>query len=439
MDVKRGQGQGVSPVPGDVRLGAVLRELRTARGLTLTAVARQAPCALSLLSYVESGQRALQPWLAEELDRIYATGSVVASLARGAGSTPQDNPVSGVSKTDVFVVQLPQGGVAMPLSRREVLAALGFGIASGGLQVEFERALDGVDLNNDVLQFFDDAFHGFREAARALPPAQIVDGMTGNIAILDGLRRRAINEDRHRCIILQARYAELLSWLSEEAGDLRGALWWIDRASQWAQAANWSGMTAYGFVRRAMMVRRFSSDGLRAVDQARPVLEMPQASPRMKGLAANEMAQGYALAGDQYASRHALDTAMDWLAQPIREDDAVLGQRSVAADDLYIVHRATCDVCLGRGARVVPVLEPRLMSLSSSSLRTATITRAKLVRAYANAGQPGEACRVAWETLDAIEQVGSLSARNELRRALPVLNRWHGRSDVQDIVHRLGT
>ncbi|MGH3791666.1 MAG: hypothetical protein ACRDQ9_12895 [Pseudonocardiaceae bacterium] len=44
---------------------------------------------------------------------------------------------------------------------------------------------------------------------------------------------------------------------------------------------------------------------------------------------------------------------------------------------------------------------------------------------------------MAWETLDGIERVGSLSARNELRRALPVLNRWHGRSDVQDIAHRL--
>ncbi len=78
------------------------------------------------------------------------------------------------------------------------------------------------------------------------------------------------------------------------------------------------------------------------------------------------------------------------------------------------------------------------MQSLARSLRTATITRVKLARAYANAGQPEQACRVAWETLEAIEQVGSLSARNELRRALPVLNQWHGRSDVQDIVHRLG-
>jgi hypothetical protein len=108
-------------VPGNVELGAVLRELRTARGLTLTAVARQARCALSLVSYVESGDRALQPWLAQELDRIYATGSVVAFLARGSGGTSDENPASGAPMRDVFVVVLPQGGVAMPLSRREAL------------------------------------------------------------------------------------------------------------------------------------------------------------------------------------------------------------------------------------------------------------------------------------------------------------------------------
>ncbi|MGH3798691.1 MAG: hypothetical protein ACRDTD_00885 [Pseudonocardiaceae bacterium] len=74
------------------------------------------------------------------------------------------------------------------------------------------------------------------------------------------------------------------------------------------------------------------------------------------------------------------------------------------------------------------------------SFRRATITRAKLARAYANAGQPDEACRVAWETLDAIEQIDSQSARSELRRAIPVLNQWHGRRSLPRLVtgHRSG-
>ncbi len=410
-----------------------------ARGLTLAAVARQVSCTVSLLSYVESGQRVLQPWLAQALDRIYLTGSVVVSLARGSGGTPDESSVSGVPARDVFVVVLPQGGGVMPLSRREALTALGLGMVTGGLQGEFERALDGIQLDGDVLHSLQDAFNGFKVAARILPPRQLIDGMTGDVAVLDGLRRRATNDERHRYSTLQAHYAESLSWLSEEAGDLPGAMWWIDRASQWAQAAGWSGMTTGGFVRRSMMVMSFFGDGLRVVDEARPVLDMPQASPRMKGLAAKQMASGYALVGNRDESRRSLDAAMDWLAQPVREDDAALGQLITMNDDLLAVYQATCDVYLGYGARVVPVLEPCLESLVGSSFRRATITRAKLAYAYVNAGQPEEACRVAWETLDAIERIDSQSARNELRRAVPVLNRWHGRSDVQDIVHRLST
>lgn len=193
--------------------------------MTLTAVARQAGCSLPLVSYVESGHRHLHSWPAQELDRIYATGGVVASLVRNVGRTPPENHGSGVPGSDVFVVLLPQGGATMPLSRREVMAALGLGIVTGGLQGEFERALDDIDLGGDVLQYFQDSFDGFKEAIRILPPARLVDAMTGNVAILDGLRRRATSDERHRYSTLQAHYAESLSWLSEEAGDLPSAMW----------------------------------------------------------------------------------------------------------------------------------------------------------------------------------------------------------------------
>lgn len=236
---------------------------------------------------------------------------------------------------------------------------------------------------------------------------------------------------------MQARYAESLSWLSEEAGDLSGALYWTDRTAQWAQSVNWSSMVAYTFVHRSMMAISFTSDGVRAVDITQPVLDMADAPPRIKGLAAKQMAFGYALARDRDASARALDTAVRLLDAPVRDDEAVLGQRSVVNDDLYTIFHTPCDIYLGLGERVIPILEPRLDALSKASVRTATITRAKLARAYANAGQPQEASQLAWEALDAIDTVGSLSARAELQRAVPVLQQWHGRNDVQDILHRL--
>ncbi|WP_280216176.1 helix-turn-helix domain-containing protein [Nocardia cyriacigeorgica] len=423
-------------MPDNTEIGAVLRDLRKSRGLTLAVVARRAGCAESLVSYVESGRRQLHPWLAAKLDEIYCTGSVITALTRD-----KRPPVSGrpdeVSQRDTLVVDLPEGGALMPLSRRELLASLGAGITTGPLLRKFEAAVESISIGDDTLQTFEDAYAGYQTAARSLRPSRLIDGMTGNVAVLDGLRRRTTGHRNSELLRMQARYAESLSWLSEEAGDLASAMYWIDRASQWGLAANWSEVSAYCFVRRSMLAISFASDGRRAVDNASAVLHMSKTSPRIQGLAAKQIAFGYALNGDEDASNRALDHAMELLRKPAREEDAPLGQRSVVDDDLFAVFRTTCDIYLGRGQRVVPVLQPRLASLSASSLRTATITRAKLARAYANAGQPHEAAELSLTALDDIDRIGSLSARSELRRALPNLHRWHGRDDVRSVIRRL--
>lgn len=424
-------------MPGDEDLGMVLRELRSACKLTLATVARQADCVESLLSYVETGRRQLHPWLAERLDTIYGTGNAIAALIHGGSAGPPRRSQTEQPDEDVLLVQPPKGGVMMPVSRRELLAGLGIGALGGTLLSRCDQTLVGLDLGDDPLRSFEQAFAGFQSAARVLPPARLIDGMTGQVALLEALRRRAPGDQRRRHVRMQARYAETLSWLSEEAGDLHGALYWTDRAAQWAQVGNWSPMVAYTFVRRSMMTISFTNDGQRAVDTAQLAVDMTGAPPRVRGLAAKQMAFGYALTGDRDASARALATAMDLLAAPSNGNEASLGQRSVVSDDLYTIFRATCDIYLGRGDSVIPILEPRLNTLAHASVRTATISRAKLARAYANAGQPQEACQLAWEALEAIESIGSLSAHAELRRGVPVLQRWHGRDDVRDVLQRL--
>ncbi|NEW29265.1 helix-turn-helix domain-containing protein [Nocardia cyriacigeorgica] len=423
-------------MPDNAEIGAVLRDLRKSRHLTLAVVARHAGCAESLVSYIESGRRQLHPWLATKLDEIYRTGGVITALMRDerpSVSGPRDE----VSQKDTLVVELPEGGGLMPLSRRELLASLGAGIGTGPLLRMFESAIEKVSIGDSTLQAFDDAYAGYQTAARSLRPSALIDGLTGSVAILDGLRRRTMGHRRNELLRMQARYAESLSWLSEEAGDLTAAMYWIDRTSQWGLAANWREMSAYCFVRRSMMAISFTSDGHRAVDNASAALNMNGVSPRIQGLAEKQIAFGHALTGDESASNRALDRAMHLLAKPTREDDALLGQRSVVDDDLFAIFSTTCDIYLGLGQSVVPLLQPRLASLSTSSVRTATITRAKLARAYANAGQPDEAAHFALAALDDIDRIGSLSARSELRRALPNLSRWRGREDVQTVIRRL--
>lgn len=424
-------------MPSDAGLGAVLRELRRRRRLTLAAVSRQAGCAESLISQVETGHRRLHPWLAEKLDGIYRTGGAVAALLGGTTGQECQNTISGHPTDDVLVVQLPNGGAPVPISRRELLAGLGIGALGGALYQRLEQAMTHLGLSDNPIASLEHAFTGFQSAARVLPPHRLLDAMTSHVAVVDLLRLQATRHERGRYAVIQARYAESLSWLSEEAGDAAGALYWTDRASQWAQGVNWTPMVAYAFVRRSMMSISFASDGLRAVDNALQALAVPGAPEQVKGLAAKQMAFGHALALDADASARALDEAMRRLASPAGEHEVELGQRSVVSDDLYIIFRTTCDIYLGRGDSVIPLLEPRLSALSRSSVRTATITQAKLARAYANAGEPAQACRHAWETLDNIDAVGSRSAQSELLRAVPALRRWQKRSDVREVLNRL--
>lgn len=420
-------------MPGNTELGALLRELRTARHLTLAAVADQAPCSESLLSLVESGRRRLQPQLATRLDDIYRTDGVIAGLAR---TTQHPSTVSHPGPGDTLMVNLLDGGVPMPMSRRELLTALGLGVTSAGSLARLDRAIESVSLD-DTSQAFENALAGFQSAARSFPPDVLVDELIGRVAILDALRRRCTGARQRRYSAIQARYAESLSWLSEEAADLTAALYWIDRATHWGQLARWPEMSAYCYIRRSMVAISSTNSGPSAIGNAKVVFDLGDASPRMQGLAHKQIAFGHALAGMESESRRSLDRAVDLLSEPLREGDVVLGQRSVLDEDLFTIFAATCDVYLGKGERAVPILLPCLHRLSTSSVRTATITRAKLASAYAQAGYPREAAAFAHTALDDIQRIGSTSARSELLRAMPALHRFSAHPHVRPIIERL--
>jgi hypothetical protein len=419
---------------GDRNLGAVLRQMRTARQLTLAAVARRVGCAESLVSQVENGHRGLRPWLATALDLAYDTGGAITEL-----TVPrlQDNGDRG--DTDVVLVLIPDQGVSVPVSRRELLAALGIGALGGGLLPTLQHAAATVVPDEEVLAGFDATLSGLKAAGRVLPPGRLIGPLTAHVALIEMLRRRAPEPLSERFTRLQARYAESLSWMAEESDDLTTALYWTDRAEHWAQVSDWRSMACYAHVRRSMLAISYASDGLAAVEQAQLALRIPGAPARVRAMASKQAAYGYALAGQPDPSRYALEhtAALFDRAREDEPDAHAPGQNSVDDADLLAIFEATCDVYLGAGDRVIDALEPRMISIGSGSQRTSAITAAKLAQAYAHAGEPTLACRLILTTLDTAASVDSLTTRSELRRALPTLTRWPGRDDVREVRYRL--
>lgn len=422
----------------DPGLGDLARRLRHSQGMTLATAARRAGCSPSLLSQVESGTRQMHPWLASALDDTYKSGEALTTLAASSHANGTGQAI--LHSPGLVLVQLPRRGLTVAVSRRELLASLSIGTASGTLLAALDRTRPSTRADTEMLSELDNTARALQTAGRAFLPSRLTEPLTGQIALIDAIRRRAPAPLASDYMTLQIRCAESLSWMAEESGDVHEALYWVDRVQQWASAAGWQAMTAYGHVRRSMLAISHTSDAMTAVDQAMIAFRASRSPARVRGLAAKQIAFGHALAGQADESRRALDQAVRLLSDPTPSDDAELpavGQLSVATTDLLVLYRATCDVYLGGGTRVITALTPLIKAIGAASPRTQVITEAKLAQAYAHAGEPAIACELAMRAATTATAVGSASARAELRRVLPALARWPGRDDVTAVRNQL--
>jgi hypothetical protein len=429
----------------DPRFGALVRQLRESRGLTRDAVAVRVLCDPSLVSQVETGRRVLKPWLAQRLDNIYGTGTTIAGLASSLAH-PDASGCATLGGDDDFVrVELPHGGGTMIVPRRAVLAALSIGTTASTL-TDLRQALGKVPAGEELLAEQAQTLLALQIAGRVMPPARLIESLIGQVAILDVMRDRAPATLRRNFSVLQAQYADYLSWMVQESGDLHGAASWVDRMQHWATRAGWPTMAAYAHVRRSVLANTCASDGRAAVEHAHHALHVAGASQQVRGLAAKQMAYGHALTGHVDACHRALDLAADLHATATAEDensDPIIGPISLGPSgktlDISVMlaeFRATCDVSLGGGEDAIAALSTYRTAYGPKTRRGA-FTGARISRAYAQAGYPTQACTLALEALDTGQALDSATTRVELRRALGPLRRWPERSDVAEVRHRI--
>jgi hypothetical protein len=263
--------------------------------------------------------------------------------------------------------------------------------------------------------------------------------LIGQVALLDVVRHRAPRPLRRAFIRLQAQHAQYLSWMVQEAGDPTGATYWIDRAQHWAAASGWPAMTVYAHTRRSELASTCAGDGRAAIEHATHAIRTPGAPPRIRALAAKEIAYGYALTGNPDACHRALDQTARLFDEATTRDERpgpIIGVSSVSDDDLMAQFRATCDVHLGGGEKAIPLLDICRAAYGPGS-RHHGITGARLARAHAQASDPEQACALALAALSTSQALNSLSTHIELRRTLRPLDRWPGRDDVSQVRHQI--
>jgi transcriptional regulator with XRE-family HTH domain len=424
--------------------GAELRRRRTGAGLSLADLAGLVHYSKSYLSRLETGAKAPGVDLARRCDAVLEADGALAALVQedeesGAGqaAAAEDDAQRADDESRVWIMELSDDGASRftPVSRRAAIAMTGAPLL--GLTVSpaapLSRALAAETVPVDP---FVAMFGQLRQLGQAASPAIVLPTVIAQAHALQGIAASARGERKASLLLLAARYAEYAGWLAQESGDPRAALWWTDRAVEMATAADDREMAANALIRRAV-IALYRDDAMQTIELSRLAQADHSISPRIRGLAALQEAQGHALAGDLSSCERTLDRGSALFEAAARDDAAVLALGPVSTPDLAAAIRGWCYHDRARPGAAADVLDPELERMPESARRTYARFGARLALSKAAAGDIDSACALAWHVVDAAVVVDSATVRVELGRLAHALARWSGRPEVQAVRRRL--
>ncbi|MET8762563.1 helix-turn-helix transcriptional regulator [Lentzea sp. NPDC004782] len=377
--------------------GELLREHRIAAGLSMGQLAKLIHYSKGYLSKIENDVKPPTPTVARLCDGVLDVGGL---LIEAAALT---SPALGRGQVLLTGTALGSGefaGGPRPVPDEQVIA---------GMRTSFEQ-LRGLGLHTS--------------------PMVVLEPLKALQHTVHGLARENTGPVGTTLLRLAARIAEYTGWMSQEAGDEQGALWWTRHASELSRAAGDPDIASYAFVRESGLAL-YRQDAAATINLAQQAQWIGRAGARVLALAARREAQGHALAGDRYAAEIAFDRARTLLtaAQP---DSPYPALGPSTPEPLELARGwALCD--LGLNTEAVTVLDRQLARVPVTSRRTRARYGTRRALAHALSGEVDESCRTFAAMIDDVAHVDSATIRTDLRQLAKTLGRWHNHGAVREI------
>jgi transcriptional regulator with XRE-family HTH domain len=316
----------------------------------------------------------------------------------------------------------------------QVLGAIAAGTAVEGASLQRTPVVP-VAHANEVVDHLTRAFPELSTADWLLGPHQVLATVGGHLDLVQQLLPNTADAKRRRLLQVGARYAEFASWLNQDSGNTRAATHWSDRAMEWTQEASNPLMVSYVLVRKADQTAA-SRDAARTMGLAQSALQQRRRlTSRGRAVALQQLAVGYALAGNEVACQRALDGAAQLAERSQQEGDEGPGRYCTPA---YIeIQRAATWIDLGRPERAIPLFENSLARLPSVHRRNRGVYLARLASAYALSGSPDLSVRKGWEALSVAQATGSRRITTELGQLRTRLAPWQSTPQVSQLVKEL--
>ncbi|WP_405838097.1 helix-turn-helix domain-containing protein [Streptomyces sp. NBC_01518] len=408
--------------------GPELRRRRLAARLSLHQLGQRVHYSKSQLSKVERGIKRPTPELARLCDtELRAEGA----LSRLVTVRPSEPPLPAPGNDDeVWLMHLRKDGSSsfQPVTRRGLITA-------GAASVLTMNTGDPCSLPVEGAETFADAsrllFDQFRRLGQTSGPASVLPPLIAQTHSLEQLAARSGPRGRRTLLLLASRYAEYAGWMAQECGDDTAAIWWTDRAVRLAAAGADTGLATYAQVRRSL-VSLYRGDIAEAVQLATHALES-DAPVRIRGLAAQHLAQGAAADGDHGTCMNSLDHARRLLEQDAADPaEPVLGASHVP--DVVSMFTGWCLYDLGRPKQAAALLDQETARIPEHAFRTRARYGVRRALAHAAAGEIDHACRITADVLPSVRLTHSATVSADLRRLGHTLGRHPRNASVRALI-----
>jgi len=325
-----------------------------------------------------------------------------------------------------------------PLNRRSLLK---HGLAASALPAiglpEMEQVAAAMDdahryLDGSVVDYF----------KRQLAACKADDGMLGTrktlpmvLGILGAVEEHArdVKPDVRRDLLaVGADSAEFAGWLYRDLRDAPRALYWHDRAIEWAQEAGDMPMQGYVLLKKAQL----------AYDEREPLrmLTLSQAAQhtsfqlpmRVRAEAVQQEARAEAMLG---ASVDEVDRRLDRAHQLlVTADERPTGSKLGAhyGPPLFAMQAAICQTEAGQPRRAVALYESSLNEQSFSP-RDYGFFLSWMAASLAFAGEPDQAAVTGIASARRATDAHSARTKRELVRVLDILKPWQNRPAIREL------
>ena len=404
-------------------LGEHIRQIRLMRELSLGETARRAHVAKGYLSELECGRRE------RPSEPILRALAAVLDVDLVAYARTCSHPGGTACADTALVLQRqPDGSVIIvELDRRTFLATAGAAGAVAAIPLP-DR------ITPDVLTALSDRYDWHVMAGRVIPADSVAAPMADDLTEITRVVRHAPKALRPALLSVAGRYASHLSWLYQDADSTDRALYWADRAADFAHAAGWRQMAAYALARKGNILQTQQPCHAAALVHAAGRNTRLPAS--LTAYISAQEAEAHAHAGEARAAHQALDVARR-AADRATPDEPLPTPQMISITNMVRYRQASVDLMLGQPESAIAALEP--VRAECGAPRSFAHYTPPLALAYARAGDVDAACRTAREIAQNGTACASATARRGLRAVRQSLQPWAGRSDVDDTIHALPT